>query len=215
MAKYSFVEEPAKTSRYSFVDEPGQQEGSFASDLGAAWGVGSNQILKAVGSLYGLASGNVDNAASRQAESGMDYWNQRKSSDLAAKEKARSMAVNQADGELSKFGTAVWETIKDPALLASFVVEQAPLTVATGGVGRGAALGAQALGAGAKTVGAVGVGTALGAGGAMQGADVGDTVYKELIAMPDDVWNQNADYVSLSPKNSTKFCQAGLPLGAT
>lgn len=180
-----------------------ERRGSFGGDLLAAWGVGSNQMARMVGSLYGITTGNMDNALVRVADTGIDYWQQRKSDDLAELEGARNQAMHDADGLFSEFKAAIWHTVKNPRLLAATIAEQAPTTVGPGAAGRAMGYAVARTGAGRAASSAAGTGTAIGTGAAMQGASVGDEVYRDLTDLPEEVWQANDDYRSLIEQGYT------------
>lgn len=168
--------------------------GGTMGDVGASFAGGANALLETGGSLYGLATGDMDNWARNQGESGRKYWEEKKSSALKADEAARRSAIDEADGQAAKFGTAFWETVKNPALLSSFVAEQIPMFTPIGLVGRAGAATSLAVGATKKTAAAVGTGAAVGAGAGLQGADVGSDAYDEILKLPEKLWEQNSEY---------------------
>lgn len=170
--------------------------GKNAADFGASFGSGSNSLLKMAGDLYGLATGDMDNAVSRAGQYGVDYFNEMKSDDLRAAESARKAKIDAEGDELGKAWAYVKETVANPSLLSSAIAEQLPNTVGTGGAGAVARVGAEkillktlAKEAAKRLATKVGVRTAIATGAAMQGADVGANQYDELTAqlaeMPD------------------------------
>lgn len=187
---------PAKTTASFDTGAEGQtnEDVGLGEELWASWGRGSNSLLSGIGSLYGMATGDMDNWAREQGERGREYWSRDKSGELKTAEAERATAINAAEGELGKAGAAVWNTIKDPRLLANFLVEQTPMFVPGAGAGRLAGAGATALGAGANvartaaTVAGVGSGTALHTGDVVGGA------YDDIVKMPQDLWDQNEDF---------------------
>ena len=54
--------------------------------------------------------------------------------------------------------------------------------------------GLAGLGTAEGAAGAIGTGVGIGAGAALQGADVGGDAYEELLKLPDTLWAQNKDY---------------------
>jgi hypothetical protein len=162
--------------------------GKNAKDLGASFGVGANSLMKMVGDLYGLATGDMDNAVSRAGQYGVDYFNEMKSPEIRAAEAARKQKIDAADGEIGKALAYIRETVTNPMLLGSAVTEQLPNTVGTGGAGALVRVGAEkvllktlAAEAAKRMATKVGVGTAIATGAAMQGADVGANQYDELV----------------------------------
>jgi hypothetical protein len=171
-----------------------KQEAEAYPALVASYGVGSNQLVEGVGTLYGLITGDMDNAVRQQGASGKEFWQQRKPLELQVKEKRRREAVDFAEGEFDKFTTAAGNTLRDPTLLANFVTEQVPSLVAGGAAGRAVGGASSAAGATAATASKVAGGTALGTASALQGADVASGVYEDLVDLPDKVWDKLAEY---------------------
>ena len=130
--------------------------GEAGKDLVASFGSGANSLVEMAGTGYGLLTGDMDNWAREQGASGREYFNEMKSAGLQQSERERQMAVAAADGELAKFGTAFWETIKNPALLSSLAAEQIPMFVPIGVVGRGASIASTATGLAGKAAGVAG-----------------------------------------------------------
>ena len=119
--------------------------GGFGNDLLMAWGSGSNSLLKGLGTMYGLATDNMDNWARRAGERGMEYYaegdvttgGKGKSAELRQLELEREMAVLEADGFMEEAGAAFWETIKSPRLLSTLLTQTLPHFAIGGAAGRG------------------------------------------------------------------------------
>jgi hypothetical protein len=186
--------------------------GEAATDIAASVGKGLGQTLQVPGQLLGLITGDVQT----EKPSGLQGLGKAleekseaaKSESLRAKEAERSRIIQEAEGK------GIWEqakaagasTIKDPALLVSFLAEMAPNMLPVGAaarLGRGVVLGSQlgkGVGIEAAELAAQKAGTraALGSGAVMQGADIGtdtyEEAYKELIAkdVPPDQAKQRA-----------------------
>ena len=187
------------TTAAATTQETAVDDRSFGSDLVAAWGIGSNQLLKGVGSIYGLMTGDMDNAAVRQGERGIKYYqNQWQSDDIKARQATRQQAIQQADGEMAKFGATVWETISDPALLATTLVEQGPMLVAGAGAGRVVGAASSLAGAGARTAGKLAGVASIGSMAGLQGGSIGEQAYTDMLRMPDEIWQQNPEFNQLS-----------------
>ena len=90
--------------------------GDAVADTGRGVASGVGGLVKGGGTLYGLATGNMDNGATELGDSVQQYWEDGQSQILKDKKKARQTAIDSADGTLAKAGTALWETVKDPAL---------------------------------------------------------------------------------------------------
>jgi len=170
--------------------------GEATKDVGASIISGIGRTAQLPGQLYGLATGNMERTGilglGKDVE---EYGESMKSRGLQAQEAARSRAIEEAEkkGQLSAMGTAISQTISNPALLVSFLAEQLPNMLIPGGAavtaGRSAAARAAAAGLGKEAVEAAAVksGTraAVGAGAVQQGADVGagsyDSIYEYLV----------------------------------
>jgi len=174
--------------------------GEAATDIAASVGKGLGQTLQVPGQLLGLITGDVQT----EKPSGLQGLGKAleekseaaKSEALRAKEAERSRIIQEAEskGLLEQAKAAGISTIKDPALLVSFLAEMAPNMLPVGAaarLGRGAVLGSQlakGVGIDAAELAAQKAGTraALGTGAVMQGADVGtdtyEEAYRELIA---------------------------------
>jgi len=169
--------------------------GEVGTDLGASLlgGVGSLlQVPGQIGALTGLnATEEKPTGLQGVGKSVEEYGESLKSKTLKEKEAARAKKIAEQEGFLNEFGTAIKETILDPALLTSFVFEQIPNFIGSGGGGllaRGAAkalmsdalkvsLGAEKVG---SVLGKAGVAGSVGTGAVMQGADIGTDTYEEL-----------------------------------
>lgn len=172
------------------------------ADIGVSVASGANMMLELAGSLYGLTTGDMENAVRTYGAKGREFWESKKSPYLKQLEADRRAKVDAAEGEWAKLGTAAWTTLTSPSLLASYTAEQLPNLLVTGGAGTAARAG---LIAGARVAGKeisekaanrAALGGAIGAGGVMQGSDVGASAYDQLMALPDEVWLTNPDFQS-------------------
>jgi hypothetical protein len=120
------------------------------------------------------------------------YGEEMKSSGLKAREAARSRKVEEAEkrGQGAAFLTSFAETIKDPALLSSFLAEQVPQLVVPGAAAgiagrsvlkRGVIAGLEEAAAKEAAIKA-GTSAAVRAGAVQQGADVGSQAYEDIYA---------------------------------
>lgn len=166
-----------------------------AADVGVSLAAGVGSLIELGGELGRLATGD-DNVVRQFGEDVRAYWDGRKSADLKAREQARRAKIDAAEGELAKGLTAIAATVGDPALFASFVAEQVPQFIPGMALGRAAVGVAQAARLGTTAQRALGVGGAIGAGAALQGADVGGDAYERLLRLPDEVWVQHPDYAA-------------------
>ena len=186
---------------------PERSYGEAAKDIGASLTSGVGSLVQLPGQLYGLATGDFSKTGLLGAgEDIQKYGEEMKSPALKAKEEARAQKIAEAEktGQLAAAGTAFSETVTDPALLVSFLVEQVPNLIPallTGGgtaaltasgiaareaaalVASGAAKEAAAAAAkqiAAKKAGELGVKAAVGTGAVQQGADVGAGAYEDI-----------------------------------
>lgn len=207
------------------VEQP--PEGSFAGDVWSSFGSGAGALVKMVGDIYGLASGNMDNATSEYGKFVQDYWNKGKSKDILQLEKQRKADIDGTPSELGKALAYVKHTVSSPRLLSSALAEQVPMFVPGGGIGAVTRAGAakillrKALTDAAKmkaaqTATKIGVATALGAGAAMQGADVGGDQYVRLAEilsrMPEEKVKNLPEIKELMSDGDTTLDEAKLAL---
>ena len=104
-----------------------------------------------------------------------------KSEGLKVREALRSEAISEAekDGILSAFATAITSTLKDPALISTFIAEQVPQLLPAGAASRLARIGKGMLRA--DQLARRSVAAAVGTGAAMQAADVSEGAYKRTL----------------------------------
>lgn len=205
------VESPAEPAAPKPIPE--RTYGEAAQDVAAKLISGTGSLVQLPGQLYGLATGDFSKTGLLGAgEDIQKYGESLVSPSLKAKEEARAQKIAESEktGQLAAAGTAFGETIKDPALLIGFLVEQVPQLIPallTGGgtaaltasgiaakeaaalVASGAAKEAAEIAAkqiAAKKAGELGVQAAVGTGAVQQGADVGagayENIYKAAIA---------------------------------
>lgn len=183
--------------------------GEAVTDIGAGITKGVGSLVQLPGQLYGLATGDFSDTGAlglgRKIEAAGEGM---KSEGLKAREAERQRAVEAAsdEGQLAAFKTSFLETVKDPALLSSFVAEQLPQLIpiiASGGAAASLAAGrasAAALAKGATKAAAaeaaktaalkVGTTAAIQTGAVMQGTDVGastyDAIYQNVLERTND-----------------------------
>lgn len=178
--------------------------GEAAKDIAAGVVSGAGSLVQLPGQLYGLATGDLsETGALGLGKDIAKYGEEMKSAGLKAREAERAEKIKTAEqtGQWEAFKTAFGETIKDPALLTSFLAEQAPQLLVPFGAAKVAQIGTAAKAAAAaqgltgeaatKAIGEItkaaaerGTRAAIGAGAVQQGADVGaqayEDIYKEL-----------------------------------
>ena len=108
------------------------------TDLAASAVSGLGGLAQFPGQVYGLATGAIkDKDFAKTGLYGIgqemqDYAKSLKSQGLLAKEaaaEAKTQEAAQKEGQLSAFTTGIAETVKDPALLSSFLLEQVPQAI--------------------------------------------------------------------------------------
>ena len=163
------------------------------TDIGAGAVSGLGSLVQLPGQLYGLATGNMEKTgALGLGEDIQKYGEEMKSSGLKAREAARSRKVEEAEkrGQGAAFLTSFAETIKDPALLSSFLAEQVPQLVVPGAAAgvagrsvlkRGVIAGLEEAAAKEAAIKA-GTSAAVRTGAVQQGADVGSQAYEDIYA---------------------------------
>jgi len=174
--------------------------GEAAVDVGAGVLTGLGGLAQAPGQLLRLVPGlsGVGEALAKPGEWISEAGENLKSEGLKAREALRSQAISEAekDGIISSFVTAITSTLKDPALITSFVAEQVPLLLGPAGaakvtqlLGRGAveaagrgltgAAAEEAAKVAAQQVGQRATRAAIGTGVGMQAADVSGDAYQD------------------------------------
>lgn len=163
-----------------------------AGDVGLGLASGVSGLLKMVGDVYGLATGDMDNWASNTGRAGSEFFQSAESEDQKARRAEVRAMVDAAPDEIGKALAYVKGTITNPMLAASTLAEQAPNLIGSGGVGALVRKGAEkillrkaaseaAMKLAAKKAAALGVGAAVGTGASMQGGDVGGDAYLESL----------------------------------
>ena len=191
------------------------------SALGTALGSvvsGGGGLLSTVGSLGGMVLPGVgyDNALTRAGRDVQQYGESLMSEEMRAKRAALSAAVKEAEdqGLAAEASAALRMLAQNPSLIGSMLLEQIPMFVATGGVGR-AAMGAVQLGtrgaataaeraAAAQLAGRVGTGTTIGTGAALQGGEVAGQAYQDIMSLPDATLANSPAYQALTQRMSAE-----------
>jgi len=182
---------------------------AFLRDPGAALTSGLGALVQFPAQLYALGTGDTETGLFQLGERIKKTGQGLKSPGLVAREYERARKIEEAEragGQLPAFGVAFGETVKDPALISTFLTEQIPqLVVPFGAAKLGTAAGAaraamagRSLQEGAEIAARTGTAAAIGAGAIQQGADVGaqsfEEMYKELVqqGIDPDVAKQTA-----------------------
>lgn len=196
---------------------PERTWGEAFKDTGAALLGGGAGLVKGAGDLYGLATGDMDNLASRLGGDAQQYWDEAKSDALRAKMQQRKENIDAEDSTLGKAWVAARDTLTDPALAMDTLAQNAATLLPGMGAGRLAAgahsaralaaassagpVSAAARHAIAAKAGSIGTGTAIGVGGLQQGADVAGDIYQEMLKKPAEVWDNNPDFAQALERN--------------
>ena len=157
--------------------------GQVGKDVLAGVGSGLGSLAQFPGQVYGLVTGDMDQGGLQQLGRNLQQYSEESKSPIQrAKESARSQKIAQTEGVFNQAGVAILETLKDPALLSSFIFEQAPQLLGTMGGGYITKQGVKALmrNATEEVLAKSGVRGAVGTGALMQGADVGTDTYERI-----------------------------------
>ena len=214
-------------SQYKPITQQKRTWGEALTDVGGGLisGVGSlMQLPGQVGQLAGITEPEEKPTGLQGVGKSVEEFGQGlKSPVLKAKEQIRSQKIAAAEGEggaldvAKQAGIAIYETIKDPALITSFFAEQVPNLVGTMGGGLLARGGVKLLmkEATEAAVGKAGVAGAVGTGTIMQGADVGsdtyEQVFKRLVA--EGTSEEEANRIALEQGRQAALQAAGISLG--
>ena len=208
--------------------------GEAATDIGSSLTRGVGQLAQLpgqIGELAGITSPQDEDTGLQGIGKRLEQFGQEsKSVTLQGKEAVRDQKIAAAEGILPEFGTAIKETIKDPALLTSFFAEQLPNLVGSwggGAIARGAtkalmsdavkvALGSAGV---AEHVGEAGVKGAVATNAIMQGADIGSdtyhTVYDQLKKQNPDMDDDQLNGIALAKGRMAAIEAAGISFAAT
>ena len=219
--------------------------GEAIKDVPASLLSGAGSLLQFPGQIAKLVPGlkSVGEALEVPGEAVQKFGTDLKSAGLKAREALRSQAISDAakDGLLSEFATAITSTLKDPALITSFVTEQVPLLLGPlgaarltaklgmGGVeaaGAAAAKGLtgeaaeaasrQAMDVAATQLGKRATTAAIGTGTAMQAGDVSGQTYTNTLsrALEMGMSQQEAEDAAINAARIAAAGGAAVSLGA-
>ena len=198
--------------------------GEAVTDTMASLASGAGQLAQIPGQISQLAgitkAEDADTGLQGLGKQLEQFGQEAKSPILRGKEAVRAEKIEKADGVLAEFGTAIKETIKDPALLTSFFAEQVPNLLGSWGGGLIARGTTKALMVGAteEALGKAGVRGAIGTGAAMQGADVGADTYtaafKEIKKQDPNISDEEATGIALAKGRVAAIEASLLSLGA-
>jgi len=199
--------------------------GEAATDIGASLTKGVGQLAQLpgqIGELAGITSPQEEDTGLQGIGKRLEKFGQEsKSTTLKGKEAVRDQKIAAAEGILPEFGTAIKETIKDPALLTSFFAEQLPNLVGGWGGGMIARTGTKALmrAATEEAIGKAGVSGAVATNAIMQGADIGSdtyhTVYDQLKKQNPNMDDDQLNGIALAKGRMAAIEAAGISFAAT
>lgn len=209
----------------------GRTWGEFGKDVGLSAVQGLDTVAKLPAMAYDKATTGEWFGPETQAISKMsDEREKLKSAFSQASGQVKAEAAKQAgedfkaytglDGAAgtaaqvaAEFGSSFWESLKDPASIPEFVAQQIAQLGVIGKVGRAteitaavAAKAAPALAAtkaGQAALSRVGTAGAVTAGAGMQGVDVGSDTMTRLMALPDELWAKNPEFMALAEEVGT------------
>ncbi len=185
-----------------------------AGDIGTSLAKGAAAVGEMAATAHGVATGTMLNNQSREIAKGAgEWWQEKKSDALQQKERMRSERVDESDGILAQAGTAIKETVSDPALLTSFSAEQLPNLAGPAGAGR---LTAKFLATtGEKIALKYATAAAVGTGAVMQGADIAGDAYDEAFkaAKAEGLNDQDADSAALTVARKAGAAGAAISVG--
>ena len=212
-------------------DKQDRTWGEFGKDVGLSAVQGLDTLAKlpamaydkaTTGDWYGPETQKIS-AMSDEREKLKSEHAQAKNKDKAAKAQEAGNAAREyvGDGALgtaaqvaAEFGSSFWESMKDPSSIPEFAANQLAQLGAMGKVGKGAEIAANAAAKAAPRIAATkagqaalskaGTAGAVGFGAGLQGVDVGSDTMQRLMALPDDLWAQNPDYVTLASEIGSK-----------
>ena len=186
--------------------------GEAVTDSGRSVLSGLAGLVKSGGDMYGLASGNMDNMASELGKNAQEYWTGGQTQQLKDKIAARKDAIDSAETLPGKFGTAVKETLTDPALIADTVFSNVATilpgaavarpvmaAMAARGLATAAAVGPLSQAATAAVLNSaakVATGVSVGVGAVQQGTDVASQAYDDAMKKTAFQLSQNPEFVA-------------------
>ena len=173
--------------------------GDAVKDTGLQLVVGSENTVKNLADIYGVATGDMNNYVSVWMDQASKWTSDKYSPALKAAAKDKASKVAEGKTELDKFVIATKENFKNPMLVAQLVTESAPMMVAAlaAGEGMAAAGGISALEG------------MLSAAAIQQGVDMGREVYNSFLHVGPGQkvfqkdWDNNPKYQELIANGAT------------
>ena len=173
--------------------------GDAVKDTGLQLVVGSENTVKNLADIYGIATGDMNNYVSTWMDQASKWTKEHYSPALKAAAQDKASKVAEGKTELDKFVIATKENVKNPMLVAQLVTESAPMMVAAlaAGEGMAAASGISALEG------------MLSAAAIQQGVDMGREVYNSFLHVGPGQkvfqkdWDNNPKYQELIANGAT------------
>lgn len=168
--------------------------GEAVSDTGRALAGGVGSIIEGAGTVGGLIGNRPDNPARRFGKDMQEYWEEGKSEPLKAMQADRAKRIASVPGEFSKFGVAVEDTVRHPALAVDALASNVASMIPGGLVARGVGLAGKAAELAPAMVGRLATGAAVLTNAGTQGAQVASQTLDDFKALPQTKWEANPDY---------------------
>lgn len=173
--------------------------GDAVKDTGLQVVVGSENTVKNLADIYGVATGDMNNYVSTWMDQASKWTSDKYSPALKAAAQDKASKVAEGKTELDKFVIATKENFKNPMLISQLVTESAPMMVAAlaAGEGMAAASGISALEG------------MLSAAAIQQGVDMGREVYDSFLHVGPGQkvfqkdWDNNPKYQELIANGAT------------
>jgi len=178
---------------------------SLPRDVAGSLIRGAGSLVQFPGQVYGLATGDFDNAPIRAGAAIQQYGRSIQSEGMQDRQRVIDETIRQAEGQ--GFTAEAMATLRaylsDPRALAGLAVEQIPQLLATLGGGRLAQAGVQVAArqagrvAGEQALSRAGMAGAIGTGAAMQGGDVAQSTYEDVMGLPASEFDSSPRYQAL------------------
>jgi hypothetical protein len=185
--------------------------GEVVGDTGLSMLQGAMGFAQMPGTIYGLVSGNMDNAYTGFFQRGMDAADSLKSEPIRQRGQQLQERIDEREGLLGKFAEGFVGTITDPALMGDQLARMAPTLAAGAGLGTAAQKGlttaagtlgvnaltknspamAQAAVAASRAAGVAPTVGAVGVNAMEQGQDIAFDALEQAKEIPLELWHQN------------------------
>ena len=188
--------------------------GFFGQDTLASLGSGAGNLLNMTGMIYGIIRSDFDKGAPLMERGAAlkDYSEQFKTPDLRRRQADFQQYVDSGTGEWNKAGRAIYGMLSDPKLTYNFLVEQVPLTIASGGTGALAVRGAGTM-LGKVAAQRIGAGTGILTGATLNAGDISKGVYDDVMSLPQAILDSSEDYQARSREIGQDAAREELAMG--